>query len=446
MRKTGLLLLLIIIVLIGSVYAQEDYSGVDPSGVTITYWHQYSDDSAQGATIKALVEAFNSANEYGITVEATFQGGYNDLRDLINANISTGEYPNMVAGFVSDAFSYALDGVVVDLNPLYNDPTWGFSEEEKADLNQGILASTVADIPGFDGEFLAWPNQISANVLAVNLTMLEALGFDAPPTTWAEFREIACAAANSDLTGAEGAEVKGYPIKLDSSELESYLASNGAVIYADGQWNLTSPEALEVLQFFADLYADGCAYIPESQFGNTDDFALGLNPMALGSTAGIPFIKRGFESSGIEAEWTVTTTPWGENGAQTLQLFVPSIMILDRTPEEEVASWIFIKYLAETENQVTWSTATAYFPSRYSAGAGLADFSAEDPLFGAANALVNNPDVVIYTSPKALSYGSARSVLAELYGNVTANGMDVMEAAQAAQDAANALEADLAGN
>lgn len=444
--RNKILVLFISLILLGiGVVSAQDLADVDPSGVTITYWHQYSDDSAQGNTMKALVETFNSSNEWGITVEAAFQGNYNEIRDLINANITTGDYPNIVAGFVSDAFSYALDEIVVDLNPFYNDATYGYSDEDKADLNLGIINGAIADIPGFNGELLAWPNQVSGNVLSVNLTMLAELGFDGPPTSWEAFREVSCAAANSGMTGAEGAPVKGYPIKLDSSNLESYLASNGAVIYADGAWNLTSPEAIEVLTFFHDLYADGCAYIPESRFGNTDDFALGVNPMALGSTAGIPFIKGGFEAAGVEADWTVTTTPWGANAQQTLQVFVPSIMVLDRTPEEELASWLFIKYLAGTEEQVTWSTATAYFPVRYSAGAGLADFAASDPLFGVANDLVNNPDVVLYTSPKALSYGAVRGVLAELYGNVTANGMDPMEAATAAEEAANELEADLAG-
>ncbi len=436
MRKTVLLALLLVLVF-SVVSAQDDLSAVDPSGASVVYWHQYN-DGPQLETMTALIEDFNETNEWGITVEGLPQGSVGDIRELMTAAIISGETPNLAAGFQNDAASYALEGMVVDLNPYYNDPTWGYSEEEKADLNQDILNVDVFNFEPFDGARLAWPNQTSALVFVVNLTMLETLGFDGPPETVEEFHDVACAAA--EMTGPNGEDVQGFPIPVDSSHFESFVASMGGVIFDGEQYTFSSEPVLAAFQLFQDLYNEGCAYIPEDRFGNTADFALGLNPMSTTSTAGLPFIIADFASAGIEDEWIVTTTPWTE-GNRTIQVFVPSIIPIVSTPEQQLATWLFIKFLATPENQVRWTSATSYFPMRLSADEQLADFEAENPYYAAASDLLNDESINVYAGPQVLSYGAVRGMVSEAIANVTANGMDVTEAATALNDAANAAHA-----
>lgn len=428
MRKL-IVLSLLLVLLAGMTSAQEgDLSGVDPSGQTVVYWHQYNGDP-QLATMNALIEEFNSTNEWGITVEGTAQGNYNDIRDLMNAAIISGELPNLVAGYQNDAMSYFRDGAAVDLNPYVNDATYGIGD---LNLNPNILAVNVFD--ELDGAMLAWPNQNSANVLAVNIGMLQSLGFEGAPETFEDFKAVACAAAE-----AEGTE--GYPIKADSSNFESMLAGMGGSIWVDGQYNFTSPEAIATFEFYKDLYESGCAYVPDSQFGNTDDFAIGLNPMALGSSAGLPFIQGGMETAGYETEWIVTSTPWTE-GNRAIQLYAPSIIMIPSTPEQELASWLFLKFLSGTEQQIAWTTATSYFPINMDAAEGLAEFEAANPFFAQANTLLRDPDVNIYFAPQNLSYGTVRGLVSEAIAAVTSNGRDVQEVAEELEAEANAVLAD----
>ncbi|MCA9909929.1 MAG: hypothetical protein KC519_14830, partial [Anaerolineae bacterium] len=105
MRKVVLMfgLLLVIVLFTSAAFAQDDMAGIDPSGQTIVYWNQFT--SAQLETMTALVDRFNSTNEYGITVETLPQGNYNDIRELMNASIISGELPNLVAGYGNDAAS-----------------------------------------------------------------------------------------------------------------------------------------------------------------------------------------------------------------------------------------------------------------------------------------------------------------------------------------------------
>lgn len=437
MRKVSLVLFLLVFVLgMGLVSAQDDLANVDPSGQTIVYWNQYN-SGAQLETMTAFVEAFNSSNEWGITVEALAQGGYNDIRDLMNANIISGDLPNLVAGYTNDALSYARDGVVIDLNTYYNDPTWGFSDEDKADLNEGVLNIGVQE-----EQRVGWPNQTSAEVLVVNMSMLNELGFDAAPTTLDEFKTVACAAA--ELEGPNGEDIQGYPIKGDASEFESYVASLGGAIFHDGAWDFTGEASITILQLFQDLYSEGCAYIPDSAFGNTDDFALGLNPMAITSTAGVPFIIGGMEAAGISPDWIVTVTPFSE-GNRTIQVFAPSIIMLDSTPEAELASWLFLKFLAQPENQQTWTQNTSYFSSRYSVQPLLESYMMDNPFFAQGYALLNDPDINVYSGFQRITYGGVRGLVSTAIADVTANGRDVAEVAQELTDAANALEMEAGG-
>jgi len=414
----------------------DNFAGVDPSGVTVTYWHQYNSPS-QLATVTGLVNAFNAGNPYGITVNAIAQGNYNDIRTAMNNAIISGDLPNLVAGFNNDALSYDLDGAMVDLTPYYNDAKWGYAGDAGAELNQNIINGFRYE----DGRLLGWVNQVSANVLAVNNGMLSALGFEAAPATLAQFKEVACAAATSDLTGAEGGNVQGFPIVADASQFESFVASIGGSIWVDGAWNFTNEQSVAVLQLMADMYKEGCAYIPQERFGNTNDFARGLNPMALGSSAGIPIIMGGIESAGNVVEnWTVTVTPplaEGEKGA--LQLFTPGIMMGAGTPEEQLASWIFLRFFTQADVSQQWAEAMSFFPVNLTAAANL---TPANPYFGTINDLIASDAVSIYLSPQQLSYGAIREILATGIADVTSGGLDVMEVAQRMTDDAAAALAD----
>jgi multiple sugar transport system substrate-binding protein len=435
MRKLFLLTLIVVFALsIASVSAQDSYSGVDPSGVTLTYWHQYTRDP-QLSTMQALVEEFNMSNEYGITVELAENGmGYGDLRDQMNAAIISGELPNLVAGYQNDALSYYLDDAALDLTPLLHDETFGYSEDELANLNMGIIDVNVFKEEG--GVMLAWPNQVSASLQAVNLDMLAELGYDSPPETYEDFMAISCAAAEQ-LDGVEG-----YPITTSPNEFENFVASRGGAIYADGKWDFTNDAAVAALQMYADLYSQGCGYIPEELYQNTADFSDLLNPMAQTSTAGIPFILSDMEENGVVPNWTIATTPWTDDN-RIVQVYVPSIIVVPATPEEEVASWLFLKYLTTAENQVTWTKATSYFPINLEAAANLGDYEMENPYFAAANAIVSDPNITIYSSPQVISYTPVRSIISEGVADVTSNGRDVAEVAQEMTDEANQALEDL---
>ena len=438
MRKLALLLgLLVVFALSGAALAQDDdLASVDPTGQTVVYWHQFG--GAQGETIARLIEEFNSTNEWGITVEGTRQGSYNELRELINAGIISGELPNLVAGYANDAASYARDGAAVDLTPYLTSEQWGLSEEQLADFNQALLdANTV------DGQLLAWPHQSSAQVMVYNQSMLEELGFDGPPTSFEEFAEVSCAA--SQMTGPNGEDILGYPTTTDASAFESFVASRGGQIYHDGAFDFQSQAVLDTLQMYKDLYDQGCGYIPAEAFAEQTDFALGLNPYFLSSTAGLTFIVAAYNDNAADFEWNVTTVPFTE-GNRTLQAFLPSIIMLPSTPEQQLASWLFLKFLVTPEAAGAWSSGTGYFNPVPSSTELITDETFVDasifPYFQTANELLNSEEVNVYSSPAVSAYGAVRGAISEALANVTTNGMSVEDAAAQLQQQADDALAD----
>lgn len=446
MRSKLFVLTLILILAVGAVSAQiTDPTIPDelPEGIEITYWHEW--DGAQQVGIDAVIDAFEASNEYGITVNQVQLGSTGPLLEQVSTGIVSGELPNLVgATFVDVAQGWWLDGVLVPLDAYYNHPEWGFTEEELALFNQDFLDINRPGGP-FEGRLLAWPIGVSMNVMSTNLEMLESLdlSFEGAPTTLEQFREAACAA--NELTSPDGGDVQGFPIRTSASDLYSFLAANGAEYYdaETNTYNFTSPEAIEVLQFFADLFADGCAYLPDGPFVNTADFAFGLNPFAVGSSVGVPFIKGDIEESGSGIEnWINTTVPWSE-GNRILQAGMRGVGLLDSTHEENLATWEFIKFMASTEAQVVWTENAQYVPYNTAALEELGEeFLTENPQFASVREALLDPEINVVSIPQVLGSDDAEEAVEEMIVAITVGGEDVAEAAAEAEELANEAVAE----
>ncbi|MBC8098237.1 MAG: extracellular solute-binding protein, partial [Armatimonadetes bacterium] len=423
--------LMVMAISLTAVVAQEDaLAAVDPTGQTVVYWHEWS--GAQLEAINEIIANFNADNEYGITVTTVEQGNANAMFDAMSAGITSGELPNLVGGFSNNAQSWFLDGVAVPLDPYLTSATWGFSADELANINTTLIDS-FNRAPGepFNDQLLAWPIGLSANVLSANLDLLSAVGMEGAPTTFEDFKTAACAAA--EYTGANGEDVNGFPIRTNADDMVSFIVSNGGDVWdAEAmQFTFTNEKTIETLQFFADLYAEGCAYIPDGPFVNTADFAASLNPMAVGSSVGAPFIARdalaASDAGGMGvSNWINTTTPYAE-GSQSLVVFFRSVVAITGTPEQQLATWLFIKHLASEESQIIWTELTQYQPYTTSALENLGeDFLTANPQFATVRDLLLDDSVAKYASPQILGAREGLGKLTELIVAITTGERDVM--------------------
>lgn len=411
-------------------------AGVDPSGQTVVWWHQHDEKERQAFIAETLAD-FNANNPCGITVEALHQGGYNDIRDKMNASIATGELPGLVVGYQNDQAFYALAGALADMNDYIDDSVWGLTTEEKDDFYSSFLEQGVH--PAYDGARLGFPPNRSMEVLYYNATWLKELGFDGTaPETPEEFREMACAAAeaNGDGTG-------GYILRSDASAVAAWtFAFGGDVLTEDGTGYAYNTQAtVDAMNFLKGMYEDGCAYFFTEGYPNPE-FAARHAIFTQGSSSGMPYyagdIATVAEEKGTEPdEWGVAAIP--HTTADPVQnIFGADVMIPTTTPETQLAAWIFIKYFTSPEVQAGWVRASNYFPTRASTEEFLGDYISENPIWGTAVSLLPYGRY----EPQLISYQGVRDAASSAFNEIM-QGADAQETLDALNTEANDLQKEL---
>jgi multiple sugar transport system substrate-binding protein/sn-glycerol 3-phosphate transport system substrate-binding protein len=411
------------------------FAGVDPSGQAVIWWHQHSGAREEG--LLPMIAAFNSNNPCGITVEAQNQGGYDEIRDKVNASVAAGEQPAaLLVGYQNDQAFYQLNSILADFNTFIDDAKWGLSAEEKADFYASFFDQSVHS--AFDNQRLGFPPNRSMEVLYYNQTWLEELGFDGPPTTPDEFKAMACAAAeaNGDGTG-------GYILRDDASAVASWtFAFGGNVISEDGsQYAYNTPATVEAMTFLKGMLDEGCAYFFTDGFPNPE-FANRRAIFAQGSSSGIPFYGNDVNTvateKGTEPDaWGVTAIP--HTTAEPVQnVYGGDVMITAGSPEQQLAAWIFVKWYTSPEVQAEWVRVSNYFPTRAGTEAFLADYVSENPVWGQALALL---PFSAY-EPQLISYTGVRDATTQAFNEIM-QGADIQATLDTLTTTANEMQEEL---
>ncbi|MDD2694859.1 MAG: extracellular solute-binding protein, partial [Anaerolineales bacterium] len=339
---------------------------VQPSelqGVQLRFWHFWSGETK--ATLDEMVSEFNTANEWGIRVDALYQGGVDDMNEKVHQAFNSGEMPHLVTGYAFQALDWrTVRDLFLDLQDYLTDPIWGFPPDELADFYPVFWSSDLAG-----SKRLGVPALRTAQVLYYNQTWARELGYDAPPTTLEGFQKQACAASrayaqdeNPDNDGAGG-----WIISTNYSTSLAWLyAFQAEVIATDGNsYRFDSEQVRQAFLFQRKLFEDGCAWQnPEPQF--QAQFAQRKGLLATGSLADIPFVARALEQAGNRDEWAVLPFP-ATDGAPQVNVYGPSYYILQSTPAEQLASWLFVRWMLSPQNLARFAQATTTLPLSASA-------------------------------------------------------------------------------
>lgn len=415
------------------------FAGVDPRGQTVVWWHNHS--SSREELLIEIINDFNETNECGITVDPLNQGGYNDIRDAVNASIASGEVPaTLVVGYQNDQAFYQLNETLVDLNEYLNDPHWGLSEDEQASFYQSFFNQSIHQ--AFGDQRLGFPPNRSLELLHVNMSYLRDLGYDAPPTTPEEFVEMSCAAAAASESG-----VGGYVLRDDASAVAAWTyAYGGDVLNEDGTGYVYNGEAtvaaMEMLQELATPGEDGlvCAYLFDG-FPNPE--VASRNALfAQGSSSGVPFYVNDFntiaEDAGTEPdEYAVAAIPH-TTPDPVVNIYGGDVMIVRTTPEQQLAAWEFIKWFTTPEVQARWVEASNYFPTNSGTVEFLGDYNEQNPVWATALDLLQYGEF----EPQLISYQSVRDAAQEAY-NAIIQGADVQATLDDLTERANELQEEL---
>ena len=418
--KTFALLLSLSLLATMAVAQEDPWADIDPSGQTVTFWHQHS--GAREEALQELIGRFNESNPHGITVVAENQGGYGDIFRQMLLLLGTPDVPDVVVAYQNQAATYQLSNGLIDMTSLVNSPMWGLSEEEQADFFPGFFRQDVFST--FDGARLGFPPNRSLEVMYYNMDWLEELGFDGPPTTPAEFREVSCAAAENPFSSAAGEGSNGYEISLDASRFASWTFAFGGDVfdYEANRYTYNSPAAIEAMTFLQDLFNDGCGGTVTGQRGDQANFGIGTLMFAIGSSSGLPFYQSAVEG-GADFNWSVAAIPHITD-EPVMNVYGASVSMPDTgSLERQLATWLWLKDYTSAEVQAEWALRSNYFPVRESVAesAMIQEEFSNNPAYESAFNLLQ----FATPEPPVPGYDFVRDRVAEAMADIFDAGADV---------------------
>jgi len=344
--------------------------GQDPDAKPkpLVFWHTQAQQTLE--LLQGIVDDYNRTNP-PIPVELHYAGNYTTLFQKVRAAIPTGKLPDLVVAYESMVAEYIEMGAAVALDDYIHDPDIGLSKESLADIIPSILENNR--YAAYGNKFYTFPFTKSVLMLYYNADLLREAGYDAPPTTWAEFKEQCLAVVKLGK--------RGYPISVDASTVNAMVMSFGGKLLNEDRTRalFNAPAGVQVFTLLHDLVRSGAAYqIDRESHQDGRDFAAGECAFFIRSSTNRPYIDADVKD---RFRWDMAIIPHGEGVEPVTVLFGANVAVMQTTPERQRAAWEFIRYFSSTEVTARWATGTGYLPVRTSAAQTqtVRDFFAEQP-------------------------------------------------------------------
>ncbi len=376
-------------------------------GVLIHFWHPWS-GSTQSA-VRQLVEQFNLSNPWGILVTAVPISGYDALTTALNEKVNGVEPPDVLVGYLHQALEWDQNHPLLDLAPYLADPEWGLSQEEIGDFYPLFWENDQ-----IEHRRLGIPIYRSAQLLVYNQSWAEELGFQSTPTTPEHFRQQTCAAAESYLNDdlPENNGMGGWVISTDPAVTLSWMGAFSGQIQMmtlsggdQSIYQFNTPEVQRSLTYLRGLFDRGCSWmpldtVPDLAFANRQAIIASIDLTDLAS------IDKAMQNQGNQDNWTALPFP-SETGSPLITVFGPSYLALQGDPKEQLASWLFIRWLSSPENSVRIIETNGSFPPRKSTLEYMQPYANRHPQWGSAFELLE----FAQNEPVASSWGAVRRSL-----------------------------------
>lgn len=402
---------------IGPVEASEDpLVNVDPRGQSVTFWHTWGTGNS-GKTITRIIDDFNATNEWGIRVVAEYKGNYSDLEYALDGALPSGDLPNLAIAYSNVLANWWTQDIIAGLNTYFDHPEFGLPVEEQADFFRAALNSS-----NFKETRVGLPFSQSGNVIFYNTTWAQELGFPDPPTTPGEFKRQACAAtsANNQDWDTSNDGTGGFVIYSSATNILSWIYASGHEVYNAREPSPTfgAPAGNNVAVFLKDLWDSGCAY--QTKTYPNPEFATRRALFTTSSTVGCQYQEDAFGKEGTyQDEWTMLAFP-GTEGGKAIIIFPQLIGMVNTTPEQNLAAWIFMKYMTSPQIQAMWATSSQYYPVRISAVDLIGDFLSDNPQWAAGLELLADG----HAEPSHPSWGKIRMYVQSTFDEVLQSPKD----------------------
>jgi multiple sugar transport system substrate-binding protein len=230
----------------------------------------------------------------------------------------------------------------------------------------------------YRGKVYGLPYLSAPRVLLYRKDLLREAGFEGPPETWEELAE---AAERMTVRRGPVIDLAGMNLPVSWQIFVEFLWENGGQIFdEEGKRSLLdSPEAVEALQFYADLYNKHrvcpTAGMPVAG-GSVPVFASKRAAMEIMNQFGIYNVKK--YAPELLPEVGIAPTPRRKD--RVVSVYTDWLAMSPQGEHKELA-WELMTFLMEPENLAAYNATLFFIPPRRSA-VEAAEFMAENPQLG----------------------------------------------------------------
>ena len=334
---------------------EEKESTVDTvkDPITISFWHDRTSDTDY-AWLKESIDEFNKTNEYGITVEAEYQGSYDDaLNKLKSAQIG-----NMGADLVQVyeiGTRFMIEsGWIVPMQSMVNADEYDTS----------VLEPNLAAYYTINDMLYSMPFNSSTPLMYYNKDMFDAAGITEIPDSLEAIAQIGDKLLDSGAQEVMSLGIYGWFFEqfIGKQGLEYANNGNGRTEAATAVAFDENGAAANILNEWKNLYDLG--YAPNVGKGGDAglaDFSAGKSAITLGSTASLKQILQDVDGKfEVGTAYFPKVKSTDEGG---VSIGGASLWALDNNdPKKLRATWEFVKFLISPESQAFWNAETGYFP------------------------------------------------------------------------------------
>ncbi|MFO8034964.1 MAG: sugar ABC transporter substrate-binding protein [Candidatus Bipolaricaulota bacterium] len=303
---------------------------------TVTVWAM----GEEGLNLEAIVPQFEEENP-DIEVRV-MQIPWDLAYDKMITAVAGGTTPDIAQVGTTWMAPFAAMGALLPLDEFVADSDV-VSEEHFFEASW--------DTAVVDGVLYGVPWYVDVRVLYYRTDLLEEAGFEEPPGTWEELREVGRALADRGEYG--------LALSPHWQEFLPFVWQAGGDVLDEElrEPQVMEPEFLEAVEFFVSLCEEGIAPV-EEDVDLFEGFRTGFYPMFFSGPWMVELIEERLPE--ITGKWSLALMPRHRTrgsfvGGSNLALFTG-------TPRAEEA-WRFVEFLARTDVQVEWYRTLGSLPA-----------------------------------------------------------------------------------
>lgn len=309
--------------------------------VVVDFWHVMG--GPLGRRLNEMITDFNSLYPEG-EVRGVHMGTYDVLAQKLMGAIASNNPPVIAQMYESWTDQFYEAGELLPLADFVR-------AEEDFDLPD--FFPVFIEDNTYDTTLVTLPFNKSVPVFYYNVDLFEEYGIDSFPVDWEDFRRVCLRIRESGIWPTS------WP--LDVWYFSTMLYQRGGLLFDEhsGQPGFNSAEGDDVINYLVALVKDSLFYVNPG-FQRQDEFLSGNVAMIPASIVSWAFMKG-------KVPFEIGVAPFPQGDVRSIVIAGTNIgMFRKANKAEQGLAWKFIKWFLEPQNQMRWTEASYYLPTRRS--------------------------------------------------------------------------------